>query len=88
MLCFFFHLEIGSKNKIICEMLCFTIEMAVRLCEGRRCKMVVTDMVTYARLVSDRSAIGKCKCRWLNILERWLPGGAGLRMVALCCWRM
>ena len=42
-------------------------------------------MLAYAQ---DRSSIGKCKRRWLNALEWWLPGGAGLRMVALCYWGM
>ena len=27
-------------------------------------------------------------CKWLRALEWWLPGVAGLRMVALCYWRM
>ena len=87
----FFHTEVVSESKIARETLCFTIETAVRQCEGRRCETAVADMVAYARLWSpmlaygpDRSAIGKCKCRWLNASERWLPGGAGLRMVALC----
>ena len=71
------------KTKITCDMLCFTIEMVVGLCEGRRYKMAVMDMVTYAHLVLNWSIIGKCKHRWLHVLERWLPGGIGLRMMAL-----
>ena len=66
-------------------MLCFTIETAVRQCEGRRCETAVADMVAYARLWSPMLA----SCRiGLNALERWLLGGAGLRMVALCYWGM
>ena len=80
----FFHTKVVSESKIAREMLCFTKETAVRLCEGRRCKTAGAAMLAYGRISSDRSAIGKCKCRWLNALERWLPGGAGLRMVALC----
>ena len=45
-------------------------------------------MLAYARLASDRSSIGKCKRKWIYALERWLPGCAGLQMVALCYWGM
>ena len=41
-----------SESKIMREMLCFTIETAVRLCEGRRCKMAGADMFTYVGLWS------------------------------------
>ena len=49
----FFHTKVVSESKMAREMLCFTIETAVRLCEGRRCKTAVADMVAYARLCSD-----------------------------------
>ena len=52
----FFHTEVVSESKIVREMLCFTIETAVRLCEGRRCKTAVADMVAYARLWSPMLA--------------------------------
>ena len=84
----FFHIKTVSESEVARETLRFTIETGVRWCEGRRCKTAVADMVAYGRLGSDRSATGKCKCRWLNALERWLPGVAGLRMVALCYWGM
>ena len=87
-----------SESKIVREMLCFTIETVVGGCEGRRCETAVaamlaygrlcSPMVAYARLSSDRSSIGKCKRRWLNALERWVPDGAGLWMVALSYWGM
>ena len=32
--------------------------------------------------------IRESHCKWLNALEWWLPGVAGLRMVALCYWGM
>ena len=48
----FFHTKLVSESKIACEMLCFTVETAVCLCEGRRCKTAVAGMVAYARLWS------------------------------------
>ena len=83
----FFHTEVVSKSKIAREMLFYNRNgcASVRKVGGvRRRLRMCSPMVAYARLVSDRSAIGKCKCRWLNALEWWLPGGDGLRMVALC----
>ena len=70
----FFHTEVVSESKIVREMRCFTIETAVRLCEGRRCKTAVADMVAYGRLCSDRSSIEKCKRRWLNALDAGYRG--------------
>ena len=32
--------------------------------------------------------IRESHCKWLNKMQWWLPGGAGLWMVALCCWGM
>ena len=32
--------------------------------------------------------IRESHCKWLNALEWWLPGVAGLRMAALCYWGM
>ena len=46
----FFHTKVVSESKIAREMLCFTIEMGVRWCEGRRCKTAVVDLVAYGRL--------------------------------------
>ena len=80
------HTKVVSESKIAREMLCFTIETAVRLCKGRRCKTAVADMVAYARISSDRSAIGKCKRRSLYALEWWVAGGAGFGMAAPCYW--
>ena len=48
----FFYAKVVSESKIARELLCFTIETAVRLCEGGRCKTAVADMVAYARLWS------------------------------------
>ena len=50
----FFLTKVVSESKIAREMLCFTIETAMRLCEGRRCKTAVMDMVAYGRLCSPR----------------------------------
>ena len=55
----FFYIEIIFENKIIREMLCFTIEMAVGGCEGRRYETAITAMVAYILLWSDRCSIGK-----------------------------
>ena len=52
----FFHTEVVSESKIVREMLCFTIETAVRQCEGRKCETAVADMVAYARLCSPMLA--------------------------------
>ena len=49
----FFHTKVVSESKIARKMLCFTIETAVRLREGRRCKTAVADMVAYGRLCAD-----------------------------------
>ena len=46
----FSHTEVVSESKIVCEMLCFTVETAVGGCEGRRCETAVAAMVAYARL--------------------------------------
>ena len=46
----FCHTKVDSESKIVREMLCSTIETAVRLCEGRRCETAVADMVAYGRL--------------------------------------
>ena len=80
----FSNTKVVSESKIVREMLCFTIETAAKVGGVRR----RVAMVAYARLCSDRSSIGKCKRRWLNAKEWWLPGGAGLRMVAVCYWGM
>ena len=67
----FFHAKVMSESKIAREMLCFTIDTAVRLCEVRRCKTAVADVLAYGRLCSpmvalcsDRCSIGKCKRKW------------------------
>ena len=52
----FFHTEVVSESEIVREMLRFTIETAVRLCEGRRCKTAVADMLAYGRLRSPMLA--------------------------------
>ena len=44
MLCFF-HTEVVSESKIAHEMFCFTIETAVRGCEGRMCETAVAAML-------------------------------------------
>ena len=59
----FFLTKVVSESKIAREMLCFIIETGVRLCEGRRYKTAVADMLAYGRLVSDRCSIGKCNRR-------------------------
>ena len=46
----FFHTKVVSESKMAREMLCFTIETAVRLCEVRRCKTAVADVLAYGRL--------------------------------------
>ena len=55
----FFHTEVVSESRIVREMLCFTIETAVRGCEGRRCETAGAAMVAYGRVSSDRCSIGK-----------------------------
>ena len=54
----FFHTKVVSESKIAREMLCFTIETAVRLCEVRRCKTAVADVLAYGRLCSPYARIG------------------------------
>ena len=48
----FYHTEVASESKIVCEMLCFTIETAAGGFEGRRCETAVAAMVAYGRLWS------------------------------------
>ena len=56
----FSHTEVVSENEIVREMLRFTIETAVRGCEGRRCETAVAAMLAYGGLCSsDRCSIGK-----------------------------
>ena len=55
----FSHTKVVSESKIARKMLCFTIEMGVRLCEGRRCKRAGAAMLAYVRECSDRSSIEK-----------------------------
>ena len=45
----FYHTEVVSESKIVCGMLCFTIETAV-------CETAVAAMVAYARLWSPMLA--------------------------------
>ena len=49
----FYHTKVVSESKIVREMPCFTIETAMRLCEGRMCKTAGADMFAYRRLWSD-----------------------------------
>ena len=84
----FFPRKVVSESKIARKMLCFIIETAVRLCEGRRCKTAVADMVAYARVWSDIvgsvrhwevqaqvvKRIGMVGCRWRRVRD----GGAML----------
>ena len=53
----FFHIKVVSESKIMREMLCFIIETAVRLCEVRRCKTAVADVLAYGRLCSPMVAL-------------------------------
>ena len=46
----FSHTKVVSESKIVCEMLCFTIETVVCGREGRRCETAVAAMVAYACL--------------------------------------
>ena len=55
----FLHTKVVSESKIAREMLCFTIETAVRQCEGRRCETAVADMLAYGRLCSPMVAYAR-----------------------------
>ena len=58
----FYHRKAAFESKIARERLCFTIETAVGGREGRRCWTAGAAMVAYARLWSDRGAIGQTHC--------------------------
>ena len=52
----FYYSKVVSKSKIGCEILRFIIEVAVRLCEGRRCKTAGANMFAFVRLWSPMAA--------------------------------
>ena len=89
----FYHRNDAAESKMTRDMQCFTIETAVGGHEGRWCQTAVavvfglwSAMVGYVRLGSDRSDLGKCNCRLLDALQRWVEGGTGLQVAAPCCW--
>ena len=71
-------------------MLCFTIETAVRQCEGRRCETAVADMVAHARPCSPMLAYGRlCSPRVGSVRDWEVQVQVRKRngMVASrCCW--
>ena len=80
----FFHTKVVSESKIAREMLCFTIETAVCLCEGRRCKTAGAAVLAYGRLCSD--IVGSVR-HWevqVQVVKRIGTVASRLRMVALC----
>ena len=56
---FNYHTEVVCECKMMCEMLCFTIEMAMGGCEGGRCETAVAAMLAYVRLCSAMFAYGR-----------------------------
>ena len=52
----FSHTKVAFESQMVRQMLCFTIETAVRGCEGRRCETAGAAMFAYVRLWSPMVA--------------------------------
>ena len=75
----------AGESKMTHEMLCFTIEVDVGGREGRRCPTARRRLQLWSPMVGPVRH-WEVQLQRVRRLAMGLPGGAGLRMVALCFW--